>query len=89
MPPSFSAGFLGFALAFAWFKSREAEHDDDFSVTGVVAALSVFALGGLAVAGDYRAASAGGAALAAVLASREVLHGLVADGCPGSSCARR
>ena len=64
-------------FAFAWFKSREAEHDDDFSVTGVIAALSVFALGGLAVAGDYRAASAGGAALAAVLASREVLHGLV------------
>jgi len=73
----FLVGFLGFAFAFAWFKFREAEHDDDFSVTGVIAALSVFALGGLAVAGDYRAASAGGAALAAVLASREVLHGLV------------
>ena len=73
----FLAGFLGFALAFAWFQSREAEHDQSFSVTGVVAALSVFALGGLAVAGDYRAASAGGAALAAVLASREVLHGLL------------
>jgi uncharacterized membrane protein (DUF4010 family) len=71
------AGFLGFALAFAWFKSREAEHDDDFSVTSVIAALSVFALGGLAVAGDYRAASAGGAGLAAVLASREVLHRLL------------
>ena len=73
----FLAGFLGFALAFAWFQSREAEHDQNFSVTGVVAALSVFALGGLAVAGDYRAASAGGAALAAVLASREVLHGML------------
>ena len=73
----FLAGFLGFALAFAWFQSREAEHDENFSVTSVVAALSVFALGGLAVAGDYQAAAAGGAALAAVLASREVLHGLV------------
>src|SRR4051794_13321783 len=71
------AGFLGFALAFAWFQSREAERDRSFSVTGVVAALSVFALGGLAVAGDYRAAAAGGAGLAAILASREVLHGLV------------
>ena len=29
------AGFLGFALAFVRFKSREAEHDDDYSVTGV------------------------------------------------------
>lgn len=73
----FLGGFLGFALAFTWFKSREAEHDVDFSVTSVVVALSVFALGGLAVAGDYRAAAAGGAALAAVLASREVLHGLL------------
>jgi uncharacterized membrane protein (DUF4010 family) len=71
------AGFLGFAAIFAWFKSREAVHDVDFSVTGVVAGVSVFALGALAVAGDHRAAAAGGAALAAVLASREVLHGLL------------
>ncbi|OHV79842.1 MgtC/SapB family protein [Ensifer sp. LCM 4579] len=73
----FAAGFLGYALAFAWFKLREARHDADFSVTGVVAALCVFALGGLAVAGDFRAAAAGGAAVAAVLASREVLHKLL------------
>jgi uncharacterized membrane protein (DUF4010 family) len=46
-------------------------------VTGVIAGLCVFALGGLAVAGDYRAAAAGAAALAAVLASRELLHGLL------------
>ena len=73
----FLAGFLGFALIFAWFKWREVEHDEEFSVTGVVAGLTVFALGGLAVAGDYRVAAAGGAALAAVLASREMLHGLL------------
>jgi uncharacterized membrane protein (DUF4010 family) len=73
----FLGGFLGFALAFTWFKSREAEHDENFSVTGVIAALGVFALGGLAVAGDYHAAAAGGAGLVAVLASREVLHGLL------------
>lgn len=71
------AGFLGFAAVFAWYKAREAAHDEDFSVTGVVAGLGVFALGALAVTGDYRAAAAGGAALAAVLASREVLHGLL------------
>jgi uncharacterized membrane protein (DUF4010 family) len=47
------------------------------SVTGVVAALAVFALGGLAVLGDYRAAAAGGVALAGVLASREPLHRLL------------
>jgi uncharacterized membrane protein (DUF4010 family) len=39
-----------------------------------MAGLGVFALGGLAVAGDAQAAAAGGAALAATLASRDVLH---------------
>jgi uncharacterized membrane protein (DUF4010 family) len=72
-----AAGFVAFAGVFAWFKARELEHDAGFSVTGVVAALGVFGLGGLAVVGDYRAAAAGGVALAAVLASREVLHGLL------------
>ncbi len=73
----YAAGFIGFALIFAWFKSRESHHDEEFSVTGVVAGLAVFALGGLAVAGDYRVAAAGGAILAGVLACREVLHGLL------------
>lgn len=72
-----AAGFLGFAVIFAWYQAREAAHDATFSVTGVVAGLGVFALGALAVAGDYRAAAAGGAGLAAVLASRELLHGLL------------
>jgi uncharacterized membrane protein (DUF4010 family) len=71
------ASFLGFLGVFAWFKVREAAHDEDFSVTGVVAGLSVFLLGALAVTGEVQAAAAGGAALAAVLASREVLHGLL------------
>ncbi|RWB25941.1 MgtC/SapB family protein [Mesorhizobium sp.] len=70
-------GFIAFAAIFAWYKAREAAHDEDFSVTAVIAGLGVFALGALSVAGDYRAAAAGGAALAAVLASREVLHGLL------------
>lgn len=73
----FALGFLGFTLVFAWFKRQEAEHEQDFSVTSVVAALAVFGLGGLAVVGDYRAAAAAGVALAAVLASREVLHNLL------------
>ncbi|RWA63166.1 MgtC/SapB family protein [Mesorhizobium sp.] len=70
-------GFIAFAAIFAWYKAREAAHDEDFSVTSVIAGLGVFALGALSVAGDYRAAAAGGAALAAVLASREILHGLL------------
>ena len=76
-PLVFIGGFLGFGLLFGWFQSREAEHDDEFSVTGVIAGLCVFALGGLAVSGNYQAAAAGGAALAAVLASREILHRLL------------
>lgn len=76
-PSILIAGFLAFTAVFAWYKARESSRDDDYSVTGVVAALGVFALGALAVVGDQRAAAAGGAALAAVLASREVLHGLL------------
>lgn len=76
-PLVLAAGFLGYAVIFAWYQAREAARDETFSVTGVVAGLGVFALGALAVSGDYRAATAGGAALAAVLASRELLHSLL------------
>lgn len=72
-----AAGFVAFAGVFAWFKARELEREEEYSVTSVVAALGVFALGALAVAGDYRAAAAGGVALAGVLASREALHELL------------
>ncbi|MCA1370431.1 MgtC/SapB family protein [Bradyrhizobium sp. BRP14] len=73
----FAAGFMSFALSFTWFKLREARHDEDFSVTGVIAGLTVFALGGLAVTGDYRVAAAGAATLSGVLASRELVHNLL------------
>lgn len=69
------AGFLAFSAVFAWFKWHEAEHDEDFSATAVIAAIAVFAFGALSVAGRPTEAAAGGAALAAMLASREVLHG--------------
>lgn len=49
-----TAGFVVFTAVFAWFKLREAAHDDDFSVTGVVAGMAVFALGALAVTGDRK-----------------------------------
>ncbi len=76
-PIVFVAGFLGFAGVFTWFALREAEHDETFSVTGVIAGLLVFGLGGFAVAGDFQAAAAGGVVLAGVLASRQVLHDLL------------
>jgi len=71
------SGFLGFAAIFAWFKWQEAVEDEEFSVTAVVVALLVFALGALAVSHRPTEAAAGGAALAAILASREMLHGLL------------
>ena len=74
-PSILVAGLVSFAAIFGWFKYREDRHDENFSVTAVVAALLVFALGALSVVGDYRAAAAGGAILAGLLASRETLHG--------------
>lgn len=74
-PAVFVAGLLGFSLVFAWFKFQEGRHDGNFSVTGVVAAICVLGLGGLAVAGDQQVAAGSGAALAALLASREAMHG--------------
>ena len=77
-PLVLSVGFLGFGAVFAWFKFHEAESDETFSVTGVVAALVVFALGALAVAGDPRIAAAAGVATAGLLASRVPLHHFLA-----------
>lgn len=68
------AAFLGFAALFGLFEYRESRHDENFSVTGLMAGLGVFGLGALAVVGDYRGAAAGGTALAGILASREMLH---------------
>lgn len=69
---------LAFVAVFAWFKMREVEHDNEFSVTGVLAAFTVFLLGAFAVLGDPHAAAAGGIATAGVLAAREPLHGWLA-----------
>jgi uncharacterized membrane protein (DUF4010 family) len=66
--------FIAFAIVFAWFKAREAEVDRSFSVTTVVAALLTFLLGTMAVIGEEKLAAAGGVALVAILASREMLH---------------
>ncbi|RFB85431.1 hypothetical protein B5K11_30020 [Rhizobium leguminosarum bv. trifolii] len=69
-----ACGFMSFAAVFGLFKLREAWDDEDYSVTSVIAALCVFGLGALAVDGDPVAAAAGGTALAATLASRDILH---------------
>lgn len=68
---------LSASALFAAFKYREMVRDDDYSVTGIVAAMLVFALGALAVVGDTAVAGAGAIAVTALLAEREILHRLV------------
>jgi uncharacterized membrane protein (DUF4010 family) len=76
-PAVLPAALLACAGAFGWFAAREAERRQQASVTGLIAALAAFVLGALAVAGDMRAAAAGGVATAGVLAYREALHGVL------------
>ena len=71
------AGLILFTALFAVFTLRELQHSKTFSVTGLVAAVLVFALGALAVLGDPRVAGAAGITVAALLASRSLLHDLL------------
>ena len=66
--------FVAFAVTFSWFKLKEIEADRKFSATSVVAALVTFILSDLAVIGEMQLAAAGGVAMTAILASREMLH---------------
>jgi len=77
-PAVLIAASLAFAGLFTLFKYREMVEDREFGITGIVAAVLVFALGALAVAGDAGVAGAAAIAAAGLLAAREVLHGLVA-----------
>ncbi|TPW31406.1 MgtC/SapB family protein [Martelella alba] len=67
----------GFVLAFVVFSYRAATPRNDFSVTGVVAALIVFALGVVSVTGDMRIAAAGAVVTTGFLAARHSLHGFL------------
>ncbi|MGH6761795.1 MAG: MgtC/SapB family protein [Phyllobacterium sp.] len=79
-PPAGSAVvgiFLGFAAVFSLFQYRESVAENTYSVTSVIAAMATFGLGALAILGNHTMASAGGVALVAILASRELLHGFM------------
>lgn len=71
---AFAALALPFAAAFVLFKYREQQADGDQSVTAVVAALLVFALGAYATVGDGQVAAAAAVAATALLAFKRVLH---------------
>ncbi len=77
-PGAVIVGFLVvIAIVMAIFELREAIAQQSYSVTSVIVAILTYGLGALAVTGDMVLASAGGAALAALLAGREFLHGAI------------
>ncbi|TNB47467.1 MgtC/SapB family protein [Martelella lutilitoris] len=68
---------IGLMAAFIVFTYRAATPRNDFSVTGVIAALVVFALGIVSATGDMRLAAAGGVVTTVLLAARHSLHGFL------------
>lgn len=66
--------FLAFAIGFSAFAWLEAKTERNFSVTGVVAGMLVFALGAYAVLGDLQVAIAAGVTVTLILALKQPLH---------------
>jgi uncharacterized membrane protein (DUF4010 family) len=71
-------GFAAYAAAITLFVREENRAEKNFSATTAVAGMLTFALGAYALIGDTRVASAAAVAATAILASRELLHSLVA-----------
>ncbi|HVY85229.1 MAG TPA: DUF4010 domain-containing protein [Caulobacterales bacterium] len=78
-PIPLAALTLAFAACFLAFKWREADRDNDVSVTGTMGGLLVFALGVYCTFGDLRIAAAVGVALTILLAFKHALHGWLAS----------
>jgi len=76
-PALFAATLVTFGALFAWYEKRESDRRGSFSVTSVIAAITVLVLGGLAASGSWIAAGASGVVVACLLASRDVVHGLL------------
>ncbi len=76
-PVLLAVGLVVFAAGFGLLTLRELKARRHFSATGLVAGLLVFVLGAFAVLGDPRIAGAAAIATTAILASRNMLHGLV------------
>lgn len=72
---AFAAVALPFAAAFVLFKYREQLAGKDYSVTAVVAALLVFALGAYAMVGDGGVTAAVAVVAVGLLAFKQALHG--------------
>ncbi|NKQ83266.1 MgtC/SapB family protein [Rhizobium ruizarguesonis] len=72
-----TAIFASFCVTILVFSRMQATHDKDYSATGTIAAITVFALGFGAVVADMTAAAASAVAITALLAAREPLHGFL------------
>ena len=68
---------VALVVTFVVFEYRAAAPRGDFSITGIVAALVVFALGVVSATGDMRLAAAGGVVTTVLLAARHSLHGFL------------
>lgn len=68
---------LAIAVVLLRFGLMEARAEGSFSATTVIAGITTFGLGALAVMGDMAVASATGAAMVTLLASREFLHAAI------------
>ncbi|PWE18491.1 hypothetical protein DDZ18_02480 [Marinicauda salina] len=74
---AYAALTLGFAGAWTYYKAREIDQENDYSITGLVAGLLVYLLGTLAMVGDIQIATGAGVLLALVLAFKRATHSWV------------
>ncbi|AHG44006.1 membrane protein [Rhizobium leguminosarum bv. trifolii CB782] len=72
-----TAIFAFFCITILSFSRMQAVQEKDYSATGAIAAITVFALGFGAVVADMTATAASAVAVTALLAAREPLHGFL------------
>ncbi|ACI56172.1 uncharacterized membrane protein (DUF4010 family) [Rhizobium leguminosarum] len=72
-----TAIFVFFCITVLVFSGMQAAREKDYSATGTIAAITVFALGLSAVVADMTATAASAVAITALLAAREPLHGFL------------
>lgn len=74
-PIALGLAFVAFSLIMAVYRFRETQIEGTLGATTLVAAMSSFALGSLAVVGDIQVAAAAGVAVTGLLALKRHLHG--------------
>ncbi|OWV82019.1 hypothetical protein ATY77_01890 [Rhizobium sp. R634] len=72
-----TAIFVFFCITILAFSRMQAAREEDYSATGAIAAITVFALGFGAVVADMATTAASAVAITVLLAAREPLHGFL------------